>query len=138
MLIYIITIILHHNIQFMMIFKNCSFHYSFLPLQLLSSPMVNFMSFHFINLCDSLKRMKSEKKKVSVAQLYLNLCNPMDYSLPGTSVHGILQARILEWVTIPFSRGSSPPRDRTQISCTADGFFTVCVILYGQFYINLF
>ena len=63
MLIYIITIILHHNIQFMMILKNRSFHYSFLPLQLLSSPMVNFMSFHFINLCDSLKRMKSEKKK---------------------------------------------------------------------------
>ena len=44
------------------------------------------------------------------------LCNPMDYSLPGTSVHGISQARILEWVTIFFSRGSSQPRDRTRIS----------------------
>ena len=41
------------------------------------------------------------------------LCNPMDSSLPGSSVHGIFQARVLEWVTISFSRGSSQPRDRT-------------------------
>ena len=41
-------------------------------------------------------------------------CDPMDYSLPGYSVHGILQARILEWVTMPSSKGSSQPRDRTQ------------------------
>ena len=87
MLIYIITIILHHNIQFMMIFKKHYFHYSFLPLQLLSSPVDSFMSFHFINLCDSLKRMKSGKK-VSVAQLCLTLCDPMDCSPPGSSVHG--------------------------------------------------
>ena len=45
--------------------------------------------------------------------------DPMDYSLPGSSVHGILQARILEWVAIPFSRGSSQPRDRAQVSCIA-------------------
>ena len=50
--------------------------------------------------------------------------NPMDYSPPGFSLHGILQARILEWVTIPFSRGSSWPMDRTWVSCIADGFFT--------------
>ena len=43
-----------------------------------------------------------------------NSCQPMDYSPPGSSVHGILQARILEWVAFPFSRGSSQPRDRTQ------------------------
>ena len=48
--------------------------------------------------------------KVKVAQLCLILCNPMDCSLPGSSVHGILQARILEWVAIPFSRGASQPR----------------------------
>ena len=48
----------------------------------------------------------------------------MDCSLPSSSVHGILQARILEWVAIPFSRGSSQPRDRTQVSCIAGGFFT--------------
>ena len=44
------------------------------------------------------------------------LCDPMDCSLPGFSVHGILQARILEWVANPFSRGSSRPRDQTQVS----------------------
>ena len=43
-------------------------------------------------------------------------CHPMDYSLPGSTVHGILQARILEWVVISFSRGSSPPRNRTRVS----------------------
>ena len=47
----------------------------------------------------------------------------MDYNLPGSLVHGILQARILEWVAISFSRGSSPPRDRTRVSHTAGIFF---------------
>ena len=49
--------------------------------------------------------------KVLVAQSYLTLCEPMDCSLEGSSVHGFLQSRILEWVAIPFSRGSSQPRD---------------------------
>ena len=49
-----------------------------------------------------------------MAQLCLTLCDPVDCSLLGFSVHGILQARILEWVTISFSRGSSRPRDWTQ------------------------
>ena len=48
----------------------------------------------------------------------------MDYSPPGSSVHEILQAKILEWVAIPFSRGSSPPRDQMPVSCTAGRFFT--------------
>ena len=48
-----------------------------------------------------------------------DLCDPVDYT-----VHGILQARILEWVAFPFSRGSSQPRDQTQVSYTARGFFT--------------
>ena len=56
---------------------------------------------------------------MKVAQSCLTLCNPMDYT-----VHGILQVRILEWVTFLFSRGSSQPRDWTQISCTASKFFT--------------
>ena len=51
----------------------------------------------------------------------------MDCSLPGFSVHGILQSRILEWAAIPFSRGSSRPRDQTQTSCTAGRLFTVWV-----------
>ena len=57
--------------------------------------------------------------KMKVAQLCPTLCDPMDYT-----VYGILQARILEWVVIPFSRGSSQPRDRTQVSHSAGGFFT--------------
>ena len=54
-----------------------------------------------------------------------SLCHLMDCSLPGSSVHGILQARILEWIVMPFSRGSSQPRDRTQVSHITGGFFTV-------------
>ena len=52
-----------------------------------------------------------------------DLCNAMDYSLSGSSVHGILQARILEWAAIPFSRGSSQSRHQTQVSHIAGGFF---------------
>ena len=99
--------------------------------------------------------------KVKVTQLCPTLCNPIDCSQPGSSVHGILQARTLEWVAIPFSgyfpnprteptfptlilcrlshqgsprilewvaypfsSGSSWPRNRTAVSCTAGGFFT--------------
>ena len=52
------------------------------------------------------------------------LCDPMDFSPAGSSVHGISQARVLEWVAIYFSRGSSQPRDPTQVSCIAGRFFT--------------
>ena len=63
------------------------------------------------------------KVKVLLAQLPLTLCDPMDCSPPGSSVHGILQDRILEWAAIPFSRQSSRPRDRTQV-------FRIAGILY--------
>ena len=63
--------------------------------------------------------------KVSVAQSCLTLCNLMDCSLPGSSVHGILQARIVEWVAMPSSRGSSQHRGWTWISRTAGRFFTI-------------
>ena len=59
-----------------------------------------------------------------VANSYPTLGGPMDYSPPGSSVLGISQARILEWVAIPFSRASSWPRDGTRISCIVGGFFT--------------
>ena len=55
----------------------------------------------------------------------MTLCELMDYRLPGSLVHGILQARIQEWVAISFSRGSSQLRDQTQVSCIAGRFFTV-------------
>ena len=60
----------------------------------------------------------------SCAQSCLTLCDPMDCSLPGSSVHGISQARILEWVPISFSRRSSWHRDWPQVSCIAGRFFT--------------
>ena len=69
-------------------------------------------------------RFWGPKVKVLVAQSCPSLCDPMDYSLPGSSVPGILQARILEWVAIPFSRGSSWPRDWNWVPCIAVRFFT--------------
>ena len=57
--------------------------------------------------------------KVKAAQSHVTFCNPMD-----CTVHGILQARVLEWVALPFSRGSSQPRDQTLVSRIAGGFFT--------------
>ena len=63
--------------------------------------------------------LSSKKVKVKVAQLCPAFCNRMDYT-----IHGALQARILEWVAFPFSRGSSQPRDQTQVSHIAGRFFT--------------
>ena len=60
-----------------------------------------------------------------VTQSCPTLCNPMNCPLPGCSVHGILQARMLEWVAIPLSRGSSQPRNRIWVSCIAGRFFTI-------------
>ena len=77
---------------------------------------------------DSLSLDHQVKLKVLVTQSCPTLCDPMDCSLPGSSVHGILQARILEWVAIPVSGGSSQPRDQTWVSCIAGKFFTIWVI----------
>ena len=55
--------------------------------------------------------------QVLIAQSRPTLCNPIDYNPPGSSVHGNLQARILEWRAVPFSRESSRPSDQTQTSC---------------------
>ena len=69
--------------------------------------------------------IQNMKVKVLVAQSCLTLCDHMDYSQPGSSVHGILRARILEKVAILFSRESSQRRDQTQVSCIAGRFFPV-------------
>ena len=74
----------------------------------------------------SVKYMCTRAKSL---QLCLTLRNPMDYSLPGSSVHRILQVRILEWVAMPSSRGSFQPRDQTHI------FYVSCIgrqVLYHQ------
>ena len=55
----------------------------------------------------------------------LTLCDPMDCSLSGSSIHGIFQARVLEWIAISFSRGSSLPRNQTWVSLIADRRFTI-------------
>ena len=70
--------------------------------------------------------------KILVTLSCPTLCDPMDCSLSGSSVCGILQARILEWVAISFSRRSSRPRDWTQISCAAGGFFTIWATKQAQ------
>ena len=63
--------------------------------------------------------------KVLVTQSCLTVCDPVDCSPPGSSVHGIFQAKILEWVAIPFSMVSSQPRDQTLLSYTGSRFFTI-------------
>ena len=68
--------------------------------------------------------VKSESES-EFAQFCPTLCDPMDCSLPSSSVHGIFQAIVLEWIAISFSKGSSWPRDRTQVSRIVDRHFTV-------------
>ena len=68
----------------------------------------------------------------SVAQLCSTLCNPMDCNPPGSSVHGIFQARILDWVAMPSFRISSPPRNQTRVSCVSCISCTGKRILYHQ------
>ena len=81
---------------------------------------IEYISLVTLFLC-SLQYHQHLKKhvKVKVAQLCPTLCDPMDYT-----VHGILQARKQEWGAFPFSRGSSQPRDQTQVSHIAGGSFT--------------
>ena len=71
--------------------------------------------------------LQFQRRLFLVTQSYPTLCNPLGCNLPGSSVMEILQARILEWVAVPSSRGSSWPRDRTQVSRITGGFFTVWV-----------
>ena len=71
------------------------------------------------------------KVKVKVAQSSPTLCNPMDYT-----VHGILQARILEWVAYPFSSGSYRLRNQTSVSCIAGGFFSNWAIKKALMYVH--
>ena len=82
---------------------------------------------HNLKVYQNLGSMKKERVRAQLLS-HVQLCGPMDRSLPGSSVREILQARILEWVAVPSSRGSSWPRDRTRISwlLNAGRFFTNC------------
>ena len=79
-------------------------------------PWTKTQSGYLLNGSKGTKTFFSSQKWSEVTQLCLTLCDPMDCSLPGSSVHGIPQARILEWVAISFSRWPSQPRDWTQVS----------------------
>ena len=97
------------------------------------------MLYNHLTLCCPLLwcPQSSQHQCMSVSHSVMsNSCYPMLCSPPGFSVHSILQARILEWITIPFSRGSSWPRDRTLVSCIAGRFFIVWAT--GKYYIRVF
>ena len=76
-----------------------------------------------------------------VAQLFPTLCDPIDCSLPGSSVHGIFQVIVLEWIAISFLRGSSQPRDQTRVSCNVGRRFTIWatreVLLWPNYFANV-
>ena len=69
--------------------------------------------------------LAGKKSESEFAQSCPTLRDPMDCSLPCSSIHGIFQARVLEWIAIPFSRGSCRPRDRTRVSCIVSRRFTI-------------
>ena len=94
-------------------------HYDFNALQVISSLFFLFWFSHYVYATPKCP-MWSE-----VTQSCPTLCDPMDCSLSGSSVHGIFQARVLEWVSISFSRGSSWLRDQTRVSRIVGRHFTV-------------
>ena len=86
-------------------------------------PLLSFHKFIFLQHSNS-HQEKSESENVS-RSIVSDSLQPHDYSLPGSSVHGILQAEILEWAAITFSRVSSWPRDATRVFYIAGRFFTI-------------
>ena len=90
----------------------------------LLSPLQNFLNLQ-CTVCSLAVPGPDVLKWSEVAQSCPTLCHTMDWSLTGSSVHGIFQATVLEWVAISFSRGSSRLRDWTQVSCIAGGCFTL-------------
>ena len=84
-----------------------------------------FRDFYIVLLSNPFSSFDQKERDCEVAQSYPTLYDPTDSILPGSSVHGIFQARVLEWVAISFSRGSSGPRDWTQISDVSGKHFTI-------------
>ena len=117
-------------------FSSSNYHKGFCLHLLLSSCFI-FMLDDFIHI-EGFNQLYSDDSKLSIFHLSpelsccclvtkscLTLCDPMDCCLPGSSVHGLSQTRILEWVAISFSEGSSWLRDQTQVSCIAGRRFTL-------------
>ena len=105
-------------INFINHFKNQLFNFLILYV-------VCFLLFYFCFYPTSFLLLSLGLKWSEVAQSYPTLCNPIDCSLPGSSIHGIFQAIVLEWIAIFFSRGSSQPRAQTRVSRIVDRRFTV-------------
>ena len=129
----------------MLIFYSFGFWILHLPFYLcLKHIGIQFLnnSFSFCSLCSDIScpffhsffPLSLWKKSGSVNCSILTLCDTMECCLPGSSGHGILQARILEWVAMPFSRGSFWPRDQTQVSCIVGRFFTIWAKLAGAIF----
>ena len=115
---YIVVIHVNLNLQTLPTPQRCS-HFVYISQYLALCLQINSVAFLCPVSDDYFDSFGLSKVKVEVAQSCLTICDPTGYA-----VHGILQARILEWVAFPFSRGSSQPSDRTQVSHIAGGFFT--------------
>ena len=100
--------------------KNIPNHRSIASQTCLTSPL-----YSHLNLQKKLRNTPKVKVEVFIRQSCLTLCDSMDCSSPSSFVQGILQARILKWVAISFSRAFSPSRDQTQVSCIAGRFFII-------------
>ena len=92
-----------------------------------------YVYYHWIYRLLSLVKVKWSE----FAQSCLTLCDPMDCSPPGSSLHGILQARVLEWIAVSFSRGSSQPRDRTRVSLITGRRFNLWATREAQWLPNV-
>ena len=106
---------------------------------LLFSPSLSPASYEGVELGRGLefRQLGSKWSESEVAQSCPTLFDPMDCNLPGSSLHGILQARVLEWVAISFSRGSSPPRDWTLVSRIAGRCFNLWATSVSVFHLML-
>ena len=109
------------------------------PLSLQLTPMRSYnpylqekMRQRWVKCCKAIHPVRGLKWS-EVGQLCLTLCDPMNYSLPRSSVHGIFQARILEWVAISFSRGSSQPRHQTRVFSIVGRCFIIWAIREARF-----
>ena len=99
-------------------------HVSILNLEPLGTVQLPYLPFVPLVLSQG-PTISSMKDMCMLSHSSLSLCDPMNCSQPGSSAHRILQGRILEWIAMPFSRGSSQPRDQTQVSRIAGVFYTI-------------
>ena len=115
------TVYISHIISYIMYY---TFYIVYYVVSLNITSCIIHQDFHAFCFID-----KDLHVSVSCSVMSVALCDPMTHSPPGSSVHGILQTKIVEWVAIPSSRGSSWPRDWTQVSCIVGGFLTTALLV---------